>query len=80
MKLNNIQIENFRGFKHYSIEFADNTTVLIGKNGTGKTQLSNEFKKIIGQDVEEDEGNLNKKQMLYYKTHLPSLFFHHFAF
>lgn len=44
-------------------------------NGTGKTQLSNEFKKKFGQDVEEDEGNLNKKQMLYYNAFSEDLFY-----
>ena len=39
MILKKIHIENFRCFKSYDVEFAPNTTVLIGKNGTGKTNL-----------------------------------------
>jgi predicted ATP-binding protein involved in virulence len=39
MKLNRLIIDNFRCFKHYQIAFAPGTTVLIGKNGTGKTSL-----------------------------------------
>jgi predicted ATP-binding protein involved in virulence len=39
MKLNRLVIDNFRCFKHYEVEFASGTTVLIGKNGTGKTSL-----------------------------------------
>jgi len=39
MKINKICIENFRCFKHYEIDFGLQTTVLIGKNGTGKTNL-----------------------------------------
>jgi predicted ATP-binding protein involved in virulence len=39
MKLNKLVIDNFRCFKHYEIEFASGTTVLIGKNGTGKSSL-----------------------------------------
>lgn len=44
-------------------------------NGTGKTQLSNEFKKIIEQDEDEDDGNVNKKQMLYYNAFSEDLFY-----
>lgn len=39
MKLNKLVIDNFRCFKHYEIEFALGITVLIGKNGTGKSSL-----------------------------------------
>ena len=34
-----ITIENFRCFEKYRVEFAEKTTVLIGKNGAGKTNL-----------------------------------------
>ncbi|WP_428225156.1 AAA family ATPase [Flavobacterium sp.] len=44
-------------------------------NGTGKTQLSNEFKKNFGQDEDKDEGNINKKQMLYYNAFSEDLFY-----
>ena len=39
MRLNKIEIENFRCFQHFSLEFAPGATVLIGRNGTGKTSL-----------------------------------------
>jgi len=39
MKIENINIENFRCFKSYEISFGKKTTVLIGKNGTGKTNV-----------------------------------------
>lgn len=39
MKLNRLVIDNFRCFKHYEIAFASGTTILIGKNGTGKSSL-----------------------------------------
>lgn len=45
MKLNNLHIENFRGFKNYDIAFSNKTIVLIGKNGTGKTSLITAIKK-----------------------------------
>jgi predicted ATP-binding protein involved in virulence len=38
-KLKTLEVSNFRKFKSYQIEFADNTTVLFGKNGVGKTSL-----------------------------------------
>lgn len=39
MKLNKIEIEYFRCFQHFSLDFAPGVTVLIGRNGTGKTSL-----------------------------------------
>src|ERR1039458_4893186 len=39
MRIDKINIENFRCFKSYEVSFAEGTTVLIGKNGTGKTNL-----------------------------------------
>ena len=40
MKLKSIEIENFRCFQHFSLDFAPSITVLIGRNGTGKSTLS----------------------------------------
>lgn len=45
MHINKIYLENFRCFKDYEIEFGLKSTVLIGKNGTGKTNLINALKK-----------------------------------
>jgi predicted ATP-binding protein involved in virulence len=39
MRIDNIHIQNFRCFTSYEVSFAEKTTVLIGKNGTGKTNL-----------------------------------------
>lgn len=39
MKINSIYLENFRCFKRCEIEFGKKSTILIGKNGTGKTNL-----------------------------------------
>ncbi|HCY39922.1 MAG TPA: hypothetical protein DHV48_00945 [Prolixibacteraceae bacterium] len=39
MKIKNIHIKNFRCFDNYEIDFGENSTVLIGKNGSGKTSL-----------------------------------------
>jgi putative ATP-dependent endonuclease of the OLD family len=37
--LSKIEIENFRGIQHTSIEFDPDITVLVGENNTGKTSI-----------------------------------------
>lgn len=44
MNLKQVNIENYRCFKSYEVKFAEETTVIIGKNGTGKTSLINSIK------------------------------------
>lgn len=39
MKINKVTLENYRCFENYQIVFGSKSTVLIGKNGTGKTNL-----------------------------------------
>lgn len=40
MRIKNIEIENFRGFKHLKVDFPQsNLTVFIGVNGAGKTSI-----------------------------------------
>lgn len=39
MKIKELTLENFRCFKEAKFDFADQTTVFIGKNGTGKSSL-----------------------------------------
>ena len=41
MILKKIKIQNFRCFKNYEVNLKAGTTVLIGKNGSGKTSLLN---------------------------------------
>ena len=41
MILKKIKIQNFRCFKNYEMDFKAGVTVLIGKNGAGKTSLLN---------------------------------------
>ncbi|MEQ1734302.1 MAG: AAA family ATPase [Bacteroidia bacterium] len=45
MKIDTITLKNFRCFDEYNISFGTHITVLIGKNGTGKTSLLNAIKK-----------------------------------
>ncbi len=47
MKINKLTIENYKCFKEFNIEFAPKTTVLIGKNGTGKTSLIHAMHKAL---------------------------------
>lgn len=39
MKLNNIKITNYRCFKEISIDFDEYTTLIVGRNGAGKTAI-----------------------------------------
>ena len=39
MRLSNIKLSNFRNFRDYQIDLGAETTVFIGKNGAGKTNL-----------------------------------------
>lgn len=39
MKLKNIKIENYRCFKRADIDFDENITLIVGKNGAGKTAI-----------------------------------------
>ena len=41
MILKKIKIQNFRCFKNFEMDFSAGMTVLIGKNGAGKTSLLN---------------------------------------
>lgn len=47
MKLDKIKLENFKGLKSETIDFADETTIL-GMNGTGKTTIKDAFLWLIG--------------------------------
>lgn len=44
MKLNSLEIKNFRGFKSYKISFTPRTSIIIGRNGAGKSTLIDALK------------------------------------
>lgn len=39
MFLKSMTLCNYRGFDNFKIDFTDRTTVIVGKNGTGKTTV-----------------------------------------
>ena len=43
MSIERMIIENFKGIRHLSIDFADTTTKIFGMNGTGKTTIPDAF-------------------------------------
>ncbi len=47
MKLDKITLKNYRNFESYEMRFGASTTVLIGKNGTGKTNLISALKQSL---------------------------------
>jgi predicted ATP-binding protein involved in virulence len=69
MIIEKVNIRNFRCFKEYELSFAPQITVLIGKNGTGKTNLIAALKKgmsfifsknkVVGQQNISTSGDLH---------------------
>ncbi|MBQ4314924.1 MAG: AAA family ATPase, partial [Lentisphaeria bacterium] len=39
MKIKKLVLTNFRNYQHESVEFFDNTNIVVGKNAQGKTNL-----------------------------------------
>lgn len=47
MKLKKVHLSNYRNFKDYQIEFGAKTTIFIGKNGMGKTNIISALKQSL---------------------------------
>ena len=47
MKIKQIEIENFRCYRNVELRFADRVTILIGKNGSGKTSFLKSIKNVL---------------------------------
>lgn len=47
MKLKKVHLRNYRNFKDYQIVFGAGTTILIGKNGMGKTNIISALKQSL---------------------------------
>ncbi|MDR3338756.1 MAG: AAA family ATPase [Candidatus Symbiothrix sp.] len=58
MKLKSIQLTDYRNFKDYSIDFGKETTILIGKNGMGKTNLITAIKQSLSFIFSKNKGEL----------------------
>lgn len=48
MKINTIEIQNFKGFEYKEFSFNPNMTVLIGDNGKGKTTILDALSFVLG--------------------------------
>lgn len=60
MYLKNLNIEYFRCFKKYEVEFAPHVTVLFGKNGSGKTTLIHAIHKALSFIFKKDSKTINE--------------------
>jgi predicted ATP-binding protein involved in virulence len=52
MKIDELQLNNFRCFKNYSLNFSARFTLLIGDNGSGKTAVLDALSIVISQFIE----------------------------
>ena len=59
MKINKIDIKNFRCYKNIGLEFGDKCTVLIGKNGSGKSSIISALRKGLSFVFSENKGEIN---------------------
>jgi predicted ATP-binding protein involved in virulence len=64
MKIRKLTIDNYRCFKHFEIDFAPGITVLIGKNGSGKTSLINAIKHAVSFIFTKDSAVTNLSKSL----------------
>jgi len=51
MKLRNIQIHNFRLLADVQLQLEDATTVIVGRNNSGKTSLTELFHRFLGDST-----------------------------
>ncbi len=63
MKIENIHIQNFRGFKDVRVDFHAQLNVFIGNNGAGKTSLLDAIVKTITSYIEKPQ--LNQRDINY---------------
>lgn len=47
MKINRILLHNYRNYRDFSVDFGSETTIFIGKNGAGKTNLIKAIKQLL---------------------------------
>ena len=81
MKINSIDIVNFRGFQHETREFKTNLTVVIGNNTAGKTTLLKALQVGLGAIPALSESDFDHGEIEAIVTvtgHQPSR--HHFSY
>ncbi|GAA5542232.1 ATP-dependent endonuclease [Brucella sp. NBRC 113783] len=49
MKLHNVKIENFRLLQDVEIGFEDRTTLIVGRNNSGKTSIAELFRRLLSE-------------------------------
>lgn len=47
MKINRVQLHNYRNYRDFSVDFGSEATIFIGKNGAGKTNLIKAIKQLL---------------------------------
>ena len=47
MKIDRIQLHNYRNYRDFSVDFGSEATIFIGKNGAGKTNLIKAIKQLL---------------------------------
>lgn len=50
MQLSRVKIENFRLLERVEVELDELTTLIVGRNNSGKTSLVNVFEKFFGDE------------------------------
>ena len=73
MELKTFKVVNFLGLnKNVELKFQDNKLIMVGENGSGKSQLMymfslffNDLKKLANRNFEKIIANINGKEILY---------------
>ena len=48
MRIKEVQIENFRLLRDVAVGFEDRTTLIVGRNNSGKTSIAELFRRLLG--------------------------------
>nr|WP_314114328.1 AAA family ATPase [uncultured Leptotrichia sp.] len=70
MKLKKIEVKNYRILKDFKLDFKDETTLIVGKNNTGKTSVLAIMDKLLNQGKKNfkwDDFNIEFQNKIYEK-------------
>ena len=70
MKLKRIEIKNYRILKEFKLDFKEKTTLIIGKNNTGKTSVLTIMDKLLNQgkrNFKWDDFSIEFQENIYQK-------------